>query len=120
MRSIFLLVFGLLLSLYSQTAFAADPMKQTTLRAVGEPKGTFRSSSSGTSLRQVELQVRNVGSVPAESVKVEVIIPGGTHVSLKGPDTLAPNASATYSTECQEKITTTERLKPSINCSNCR
>lgn len=98
-------------------AFAAE--KKTTLRGIGEPKGTFRNSITGLTLTEVSWSVRNVGEETAQGVSVSVVEPGGKSVTLSGPASLAPNKQATYSTTPLDKITSAGKLKGTVSCSNC-
>jgi hypothetical protein len=101
-------------------ASAIDDGDLTTLRSIGDPKGEFRSNGGAVLLRRVDIQVRNVGDVVAEDVKVAVEIPGGKRAMLKGPAKLGPNKTAIYSDDVKEGISGTQKLKAVLSCKNCR
>lgn len=92
--------------------------KKTRLRVVGKPQGTWRKRR-GLTLEKVKLDVRNVGSIEAEDIKVLVEVPGGELIELSGPETLAPNKAGTYTAEPWEDIVREGELKPKLICSNC-
>ncbi len=117
-----LFILGLFTALaYSEffISAASAQEKMTTLRVIAQPKGTFRTSNGTVKLTHAETEVKNVGEFEAKNVAVAVITPNG-RLSLRGPSTLAPNKEAVYSADAYDYVTSGEKLKPDVQCDNCR
>ena len=112
-----LMISGLSVSI--PVSFAGESEK-TTLRLVGEPKGEFVTSMGAVYVRTVEVKVRNAGDRDALKVKTSVTIPGGKSFELDGPETIAPGKTASYKKDIEEYVLTTQKLKASFSCDNCR
>lgn len=93
--------------------------KRTRLRVQGRPEGTWRYSSRGIRLDYIKAEVRNVGTVPAKSVSVTAIIPGGERISLRGPSTLEPNEEALYDAKPGKRVSEEGKIRAKASCSNC-
>ena len=117
--TLFLSIFFSTVPMLASPASAnSDIANKTNVRVIGDPKGTFRRSSS-ISLTHVEVVARNVGTVQADSVQVSLILPSGERVGLSGPATLAPNKSGTYVADPNQQIVSTQKLKAEATCGNC-
>jgi hypothetical protein len=117
-RRVFLPCFSAWLSVFCSPAFAGD--EQTQLRVSGEPTGTFETSFGTTELNSAKVEVRNIGSAPAEGVHVRVIVPDGRSGELHGPSTLSSNEKAVYSSDAVFlTVTKTGKLRAEATCSNC-
>lgn len=94
--------------------------KPTTLRVLGSPTGTFRSSSDGIFITEVKAEVKNVGTVMATKISVTGTLPGGEVVTLNGPGELGPNKGALYSISLYRAVTSNKNVSAKATCANCR
>jgi hypothetical protein len=92
----------------------------TTIRVLGEPEALWGKQADQTMLGGAKVTVRNVGSIPAKEVRVEVEVTGGDVYPLNGPATLEPNQRATYSAKIMKYVAPNAHLKARVGCSNCR
>ena len=106
-------------ALISPASAEEKKLQKTTLRIVGDPKGTFQTSLGTTKLVSAVVEVRNVGDVEAERVEADLIMPNGQRLSLSGPRTLGPSKSASYTTSAYDYVFTTQKLKAEVRCKNC-
>ncbi|MCB0330327.1 MAG: hypothetical protein KDD70_11695 [Bdellovibrionales bacterium] len=105
----------------SQQSFAqTESEKLTRLRTIGEVKGTFESRPRGRYLTEVEVRLKNVGSVEATGIRVEAILPDGNRVQLHGPSSLGKYKEGTYEASAYEPYLMKGRIKVESSCSNCR
>jgi len=97
----------------------AQDQKKTRLRVEGEPHVVWTGGSSGTYADSAQAVVRNVGSVEAEDVRVELELPGGGVIVLSGPSSLSPNDRATYTWNSYERVVGMGKVVPRLSCANC-
>lgn len=97
----------------------AQSTKLTTLRE-RQPQGVFKNIGGVTYIVDGNVEVRNVGTVPAENVRVMLELPEGAAKQLRGPSTIPPNKTITYRSRLFDIMTSTKKLKVSTSCSNCR
>ena len=94
--------------------------KLTTLRTLEEAQGTFNTTRYGKYLTRAQVRIKNVGSVTANGVRVEVILPTGTRLQLSGPRSLKKYEVATYKNSMNEAYPPGERMEVEATCDNCR
>ena len=116
-------VIALVFLFTSATLVTVQAQELTRLRLSGQPKGTFATySGSSTYLTYVEAEIRNVGSITAEGVRVNAALPSGESRQLSGPATLGSNKSAVYTLDLGSGIPvyTNRKIQVSFECTNCR
>lgn len=115
---IYLLLEILLLS--ASFVSAEERRQKTTLRVQGYPVGTFKSDSKATYIIHAQVEIRNTSRWPATKVQVEVVLPDGRVVTLRGTKTLKANCTATYTRKLNEIVTSDRKLTAKVTCNNCR
>ena len=94
---------------------------QTTLR-VAKPVGVFTTRGAESYIRRATVEVKNVGEVPANDVRVTLQLPTGVRAAMDGELTIQPKKSATftYLAERDEPVPPKKDIKAVATCLNCR
>ena len=99
----------------------AEGQKQTTLREMTPPKGTFVRDNFGVMVvNRVEVEIKNVGEYAAEDIHVGAVLPDGQKVDMGGPKTLDRNKSAKYVYSGEEMVKSKKEITVKASCANCR
>ena len=92
-----------------------------TLRVIGRPKGVKSISPSGQSyLSSVEVEVMNVGQIPAQMIQVIATLPSGERVLLEGPKNIESNDRSLYTKKIKVLNPPRQDILAEVRCANCR
>jgi serine/threonine protein kinase len=109
-------------SLQDQSATSEKLTSLTTLRVVGGVDSRIRNDGV-PKIEFIKVKIRNVGSVQAQAIALQAVLPNGKFVLLEGENSLEPNKEALFSANVPEKdaiLTQRGEIKIKLNCSNCR
>lgn len=93
-------------------------VKRTRLRVKGKPEGVYETHTLQR-LKEVRVQVRNVGDTEAYKVQVVATLHGGKQVTLVGPAAVARGESAYYEAKLDEVVIVTGEITAKVTCENC-
>lgn len=93
-------------------------VRLTRLRLKGKPEGLYETHTLRR-LKEVRVQVRNVGDVVARDVQVVATLPGGKQVTLVGARDVARGESAYYEVKLDEVVLVTGEITARVTCENC-
>jgi hypothetical protein len=106
------------------SAAGAKDMQLTRIRQVGSPEVTVTRRHHDPAKYRVVVEVQNVGSAPAQAVKVTTRLPispkAPEEVEFKGPKNLDPKEKGTYTYSYEGYVIPQGAPQISVGCANCR
>jgi hypothetical protein len=103
-----------------RTPTPASPFGTSTRLRAGEVSYTTSPSRGQLDVRNVSVEVANIGSIMAHYVQVSVLFPGGVRLVLKGPKSIFPRGRALYSSASRVPVLRVGHPEVRVTCVECR
>lgn len=100
-------------------AFNLAAPRVTRLRSA-PPTVIISQTPSGLFATYSSVMVRNVGRIEAKNIRISMLLDFNVATRLTGPQKLAPNEYAVYSSSKKLPIPRRSRPRVLVSCSNCR